>query len=62
MNQTPLGFDPLRKKTRKGIFLEEMEQVLPWTELVALIAWHARGAHQALGGDPAACTTGAARH
>lgn len=52
MNQTTLGFDPLRKKTRKEVFLEEMEQVVPWTELVALIAQHVRGAHQALGGRP----------
>jgi len=52
MNQTTLGFDPLHKKTRKEIFLQEMEQVVPWAELEALIAPHARGAHQALGGRP----------
>ena len=52
MNQTRLDFDPLPKKTRKEIFLEEMEKVVPWAELVALIAPHARGAHQALGGRP----------
>ena len=46
------GFEPLHKKTRKEAFLEEMEQVVPWGERVALIAPHARGAHQALGGRP----------
>lgn len=52
MNQTTLGFEPLHKKTRKEVFLEEMERVVPWGELVALIQLHARGAHQALGGRP----------
>ena len=40
------------KKTRKEVFLDEMNQVVPWTALVALIQPHARGAHQALGGRP----------
>ncbi len=52
MNQTLFGFDPLPKKTRKEVFLEEMNRVVPWPQLVALIAPHARGAHQALGGRP----------
>ena len=52
MEQETLGFDPLLKKTRKGIFLEEMNRVVPWSALVALIQPHARGAHQALGGRP----------
>lgn len=52
MTQTNFGFDPLPKKTRKEVFLEEMELVVPWAKLVALIAPHARGAHQALGGRP----------
>jgi transposase, IS5 family len=52
MDQTRLDFDPLPKKTRKEIFLEEMNRVVPWAELVALIQPHARGAHQALGGRP----------
>ncbi len=50
--QQMLGFDPLPKKTRKEIFLEEMNRVVPWAALVALIQPHARGAHQALGGRP----------
>ena len=29
MEQETLGFDPLAKKTRKGIFLEAMERVMP---------------------------------
>ncbi len=52
MNQITLGLDPLPKKTRKEVFLDEMNQVVPWAELVALIQPHARGAHQALGGRP----------
>ena len=52
MDQITLGLDPLPKKTRKQVFLEEMNQVVPWAELVALIAPFARGAHQALGGRP----------
>jgi len=52
MDQIRLGLDPLPKKTRKEIFLDEMERVVPWSELVALIQPHARGAHQALGGRP----------
>jgi len=52
MNQTTLGLDPLHKKTRKEVFLEEMNRVVPWAALVGLIQPHARGAHQALGGRP----------
>jgi IS5 family transposase len=52
MTQMTFGLDPLPKKTRKEIFLDEMNEVVPWTELVALIQPHARGAHQALGGRP----------
>ena len=52
MDQITLGLDPLPKKTRKEVFLDEMNQVVPWAALVALIQPHARGAHQALGGRP----------
>ena len=52
MNQITLGLDPLPKKTRKEVFLDEMNRVVPWPALVALIQPHARGAHQALGGRP----------
>ncbi|WP_148639732.1 IS5 family transposase, partial [Paenacidovorax caeni] len=52
MDQITLGLDPLPKKTRKEVFLEEMNQVVPWGALVALIQPHARGAPQALGGRP----------
>jgi hypothetical protein len=52
MKQTLFGFHPLPKKTRKEVFPEEMNRVVPWPRLVALIAPHVRGAHQALGGRP----------
>lgn len=52
MDQYTLGLDPLPKKTRKEVFLDEMNQVVPWATLVALIAPFARGSHQALGGRP----------
>lgn len=29
MDQYPLGLDPLPKKTRKEVFLDEMNQVVP---------------------------------
>jgi IS5 family transposase len=31
------GFERYRRKTRRAIFLEEMEQVVPWVELSALV-------------------------
>jgi transposase, IS5 family len=34
------GFERYTKKTRRAIFLEEMEQVVPWRELCALIEPH----------------------
>ena len=52
MDQMTFGLEPLPKKTRKEVFLEEMNQVVSWAALVALIKPHARGAHQALGGRP----------
>lgn len=52
MTQMTFGLDPLPKKTRKEVFLDEMNEVVPWGELVTLIQPHARGAHQALGGRP----------
>jgi IS5 family transposase len=52
MDQMTFGLELLPKKTRKEVFLDEMNQVVPWAALVALIQPHARGAHQALGGRP----------
>jgi IS5 family transposase len=52
MEQITLGFDPLLKKTRKESFLDEMNIVVPWAELVWLVMPDARGAHQAFGGRP----------
>ena len=40
MKQVNLGLDLATKKTRKREFLEEMERVVPWAELVALIEPH----------------------
>src|SRR5437879_7715281 len=34
------GFERYTKKTRRAIFLEEMEQVVPWAKLCAVIAPH----------------------
>ena len=52
MDQYTLGLGPLPKKTRKEVFLDEMNQVVPWATLVAVIVPFARGSHQALGGRP----------
>ncbi len=38
------GFERYTKKTRRAIFLEEMEQVVPWARLCALIEPHYRKA------------------
>jgi len=37
---TMTGFEQYTKQTRRGLFLEEMEQVVPWGELCALIEPH----------------------
>ena len=34
------GFERYTKKTKRALFLEEMEQVVPWRKLCALIAPH----------------------
>ena len=34
------GFERYTKKTKRALFLEEMEQVVPWAELCALIEPH----------------------
>uniref|UniRef100_D5X675 Transposase IS4 family protein n=1 Tax=Thiomonas intermedia (strain K12) TaxID=75379 RepID=D5X675_THIK1 len=41
MKQTDLGLDLTHRKTRKAVFLDEMERVVPWNALLALIAPHA---------------------
>ena len=38
MKQASLNLDLLSKKTRKQTFLDEMEKVVPWANLEALIA------------------------
>ena len=40
MKQTDLGLKLSSKRTRKRAFLDEMERVVPWNELVALIEPH----------------------
>jgi IS5 family transposase len=40
MTQATLGLDWTNKRTRKREFLEEMERVVPWAALVALIEPH----------------------
>jgi IS5 family transposase len=41
MKQTDLGLDLTSRKTRKAQFLDEMNRVVPWGALLALIAPHA---------------------
>ena len=41
MKQTDLGLELSTRRTRKQILLEEMNQVMPWSELLALITLHA---------------------
>lgn len=48
------GFELSRKRTRKRVFLEEMDRVVPWAELVALIEPHYSG-KSATGRPPFAC-------
>jgi transposase, IS5 family len=50
--QSTFGFDPLFKKTRRSIFLDEMNRAVPWTELVALIQSHMPVKIEVLGGRP----------
>ena len=43
MNQITLGqngFEHRPKRTRKQVFLSEMEQVVPWQAIIALIEPH----------------------
>ncbi|MDZ4189283.1 MAG: IS5 family transposase [Hydrogenophaga sp.] len=51
MSLSESGFERKTKKTRKPKFLDEMELVVPWAELVALIAPHA-SARGTQGGRP----------
>jgi hypothetical protein len=41
MNQQDLGLNLNNRRTRKAVFLDEMNLVAPWSELLALIASHA---------------------
>jgi len=53
MDQMTSGLEPLLKKTRKEVFFDEMNQLVPWAALVAWIQPHTRGARQALGSTSA---------
>jgi len=46
------GFELVTKRTRKRVFLDEMNLVVPWTELVGLIEPFAPGGTGAKGGRP----------
>lgn len=48
------GFEVSSKRTRKRVFLEEMDRVVPWQELVALIGPHYWG-KSTTGRPPFAC-------
>ncbi len=48
----PTGFELVTKRTRKRVFLDEMNLVVPWTELVGLIDPFAPGSIGAKGGRP----------
>ena len=41
MTQQELGLNLSTRRTRKAVFLDEMNLVVPWTELLSLIAPHA---------------------
>ena len=38
MKQQDLGLNLSKRRTRKAVFLDEMNLVVPWSELLALIA------------------------
>ncbi len=46
------GFELITKRTRKRVFLDEMDLVVPWTELVGLIQPFASGGTGPKGGRP----------
>jgi len=58
MHQLPLGEEDFGRqqsrtfKTRKRVFLGQMDRVVPWADLVALIAPHAPSGRGAKGGRP----------
>ena len=48
-----IRFELVTKRTRKRVFLDEMNLVVPWTELVGLIDPFASSRTTAKGGRPA---------
>ena len=55
MSLATTGFELTTKRTRKRECLEEMDVLIPWSELVALIAPHVRPAIAVIAGLAAAC-------
>jgi transposase, IS5 family len=41
MKQSDLGLDLSNRRTRKQVFLDEIERVVPWQEFLAVIVPHA---------------------
>ena len=53
-NQQTLGFPPAPRKTRKARFLEQLNLIVPWADLIALIApYYPPEGKRAWGGRPA---------
>ena len=53
-NQQTLGFPPAPRKTRKAHFLEQLNLIVPWAELIALIApYYPPEGKRVWGGRPA---------
>ena len=61
MSLSTTGFERKTKRTRKREFLDEMNLVVPWAELVGLIAPHAP-ARGAKGGRSTVCCGNNAAH
>ena len=54
VNQQTLGFPPAPRKTRKARFLEQLNLIVPWADLIALIApYYPPEGKRAWGGRPA---------
>lgn len=58
MKQADLGLDLTTKRTRKRKFLDEMNRVVPWAELVALVALVAPFAPEGKKGGSVAISAG----
>lgn len=52
LNLSTTGFEKAPMRTRRRVFLEEMDRVVPWGDLVALVAPHAPKGNGPKGGRP----------